>query len=398
MNSKTIYKTAATFLFFLILCINAAAQVAIGKIEAPDPSAILELYSPDKGLLMPRVRLTSLTAHLDGNQDSEQPAGLVIYNTGPDFMPGLYIWNGEEWRVFEASTAVNAEIEALLPGSVILEPSRLVMGEEFHGIMRVPYQGGNGGIYVGGATFLSTNNTGLTAKLKSGKLEFGTGYLSFEVDGIPAYTSPVGATFDITAINKSAQVTVGDQESANIITVATIGSMVAVTDQAQGFHRTLKTPDGRFSVRCFVPEGTNYHDANLQIATNIPGGTSIVWNSIFGWQGGILAASNDNLTLPVAGRWYGNGTDPNSDNSGTTLWVGDNKLAAWGNAKIYYNAPEQRRYMWMINDVNIADNSKVDKTIYVMDFTMAGPNANASSSNASKTKVYIQIQQIEANN
>ncbi|MDR1782771.1 MAG: hypothetical protein LBR13_00720 [Dysgonamonadaceae bacterium] len=392
------------FLFFL--CQTSYAQVAIGKLSSPDPSAILELHSTNKGLLMPRVHLTSLDQHLNGNPDTSQPAGLVVYNTGPTFTAGLYIWNGEEWRVFEGATAVNAEIEELMPGSAVLEPSRFTIGETYHGIMRVPYQGGNGGIYLGGMTLTSTNNFGLTAKLKSGRLEYGTGYISFEVDGVPTASSPQGAVFTITNfLGKSGVVTVGDQESASIITVATVGPLYATQDNgAIGFHRTIKTPDGRFSVRLFVPDrdtyddyNSNYNYADIQIKTHIPGGTSICYSSIVSWSLGAKGTSANIFDLPTPNDWYGTSSQSGDSEGSASVKVSSSttgRTAAWGDRDVFYsNLPELRRYTWTTNDNN-------DKTMYVLDFTMKAPTPDigARASNINQTMIYLQIQQIDANN
>ncbi|MDR1763140.1 MAG: hypothetical protein LBR64_04200 [Dysgonamonadaceae bacterium] len=386
------------FIFFSISQ-SDFAQVMIGRNSSPDPAAILELSSTDRGLLLPRIHLTDLHADLDGNANTPQPAGLVIYNTGPTYTSGLYIWNGEEWRVFEEATAVNAEIESLMPGSAILEPSRFVMGEEFHGIMRLPYQGGNGGIYLGGQTFQSSNNTGLTAKLKSGKLEYGTGYLSFEVDGTPSATSPVSATFNISALGKTAEVTVGDQESASIITTSTVGPVHTTNDNgATGFHRTLKTPDGRFSVRLFVPDFNTYSDgdcyyenADVQIRTHIQGGTTISYSCMIGYTGGATGSSACTFNIPTANDWYG--TSGASGNSVSSVKVSSsNKNAAWGDRNVFYlYMPELRRYTWTTTDND-------DKTMYVLDFTMKAPTGTARADNINQTMIYLQIQQIEANN
>ncbi len=79
------------------LCISSIhAQVKIGEAGSPDVNAVLELASTNKGLLLPRLNLTStasfapMTAH---------KAGIIIYNsaTAADVTPGYYINDGAKW-------------------------------------------------------------------------------------------------------------------------------------------------------------------------------------------------------------------------------------------------------------------------------------------------------------
>lgn len=77
------------------------AQVAINNDgSSPDPSAMLDIQSTDKGLLIPRVELVSA----DSPSPITNPAvGLVVCNviySGMDralVTPGFYYWNGQRW-------------------------------------------------------------------------------------------------------------------------------------------------------------------------------------------------------------------------------------------------------------------------------------------------------------
>jgi hypothetical protein len=95
-------KKLALFLCsFLYFVFGLYSQVAVNfdGTEA-DPSAMLDVKSPDRGLLPPRVALTAL--------NSAQPvvspaAGLLVYNTAVAGNPpnnvvaGYYFWNGTKW-------------------------------------------------------------------------------------------------------------------------------------------------------------------------------------------------------------------------------------------------------------------------------------------------------------
>ena len=84
--------------FSLLLFSNCYfGQVGIGT-TTPDPSSILELFSPNKGLLITRVALQSLTdntAIANGNVES-----LLIYNTtvNTNLRKGYYYWSGAKWE------------------------------------------------------------------------------------------------------------------------------------------------------------------------------------------------------------------------------------------------------------------------------------------------------------
>ncbi|NQX82114.1 MAG: hypothetical protein HRT66_09010, partial [Flavobacteriaceae bacterium] len=73
------------------------AQVSIGKLE-PNKSAQLEVVSSNKGLLIPKITLTSLTdvaTITNGNID-----GLTVFNTSStaDLKPGYYYWHTDRWN------------------------------------------------------------------------------------------------------------------------------------------------------------------------------------------------------------------------------------------------------------------------------------------------------------
>jgi len=88
-------------LLFLTAGLSAWSQVAINTDgNAPDNSAMLDVKSIDKGLLIPRV---ALTGALDVATIASPATSLLIYNTAtagtsPDNVtPGYYYWNGNAW-------------------------------------------------------------------------------------------------------------------------------------------------------------------------------------------------------------------------------------------------------------------------------------------------------------
>ncbi len=85
---------------FLVAFFSVAqtyAQVGIGTPQ-PNPSAQLEIVSSDRGILIPRVALTSTTDNTtiaNGNVNS-----LLIFNTATagDVTPGYYYWYDSQWQ------------------------------------------------------------------------------------------------------------------------------------------------------------------------------------------------------------------------------------------------------------------------------------------------------------
>jgi hypothetical protein len=65
---------------------------------APDASAVLELRSSNKGLLLPQVKL-------DTNTDIPNPAaapkdGLLVCNATGSLDKGVYYWSNNQWVLY----------------------------------------------------------------------------------------------------------------------------------------------------------------------------------------------------------------------------------------------------------------------------------------------------------
>jgi len=94
-------KKLSLFELFLLLSISMFAQVSITTDNsAPDASAMLDIKSANKGLLIPQVELTAINAP---NPVTDPAVGLLIYNTATsgaspnNVIPGFYYWNGTKW-------------------------------------------------------------------------------------------------------------------------------------------------------------------------------------------------------------------------------------------------------------------------------------------------------------
>jgi hypothetical protein len=82
----------------LIFTVNA--QVTIGDLSEADKHAVLELKTngDNKGLLLPGVPLVDLASY-QPFASNDVPQGMLVYNTGTQFLKGLYYWNGTQWEI-----------------------------------------------------------------------------------------------------------------------------------------------------------------------------------------------------------------------------------------------------------------------------------------------------------
>lgn len=184
-------------------------QVTIGSSDNVDSTAILNVVSSNKGVLLPRIELNSAT---DKVTIPNPTTGLLVYNTGtnPAFtVEGYLYWNGEEWRQFVSGTSKNPEISGLDCINARINPVSYKAGEHYEGVLIVPYFGGNGGYYGADITIESTGVTGLTATLQPGNLAYGNGELIFNLSGTPSQSSPELATFELDFASNVCSASVG---------------------------------------------------------------------------------------------------------------------------------------------------------------------------------------------
>lgn len=92
LNVRSLLR-AIILLVLLHSPVTAQNNVGIGT-TAPDPSALLDLTSSDKGFLVPRLSTTEM------NSVASPATGLLIYNTTQS---GFYYYNGSTWLPFLAA-------------------------------------------------------------------------------------------------------------------------------------------------------------------------------------------------------------------------------------------------------------------------------------------------------
>lgn len=110
-------KTKITIFTCLIIFSLSSAQVGINT-ENPDPSSVLDITSDNKGVLLPRITLTTLTQQLSSSANA---TSLLIYNTGSQNIPkGFYSWSGAAWIPLNAAPAASAASKYFYMPSIIL--------------------------------------------------------------------------------------------------------------------------------------------------------------------------------------------------------------------------------------------------------------------------------------
>ncbi|WP_343665218.1 hypothetical protein [Chryseobacterium mucoviscidosis] len=280
---------------FLLASFFTFAQVGINT-TSPDASAVLDVSSTNKGILGPRISLTSANMQLGSAPNA---AGLLIYNTGPTITPGYYFWNGSEWRVFNSSSSGSGSSQAL----------------------------------------------------------------------------------------------------ANVESIAVMGPLTSTSDNGRaGYALSITTPDGRFSVRTFIPTNTNFSQVNLQIRNNTTGVVEIISNGHYLWSGAGGYMQNQ-LRLPV-GAWAGDNATSSASLIDATTGARVQSSTTnpyWGDPETYAGGmPEQRLYSWTTTDGS-------DKTFYKMYYMMgsstpgnAGNATNCPSGTCNTTKAFFTIDQIKA--
>jgi hypothetical protein len=110
LNLKFLIMTLKKILHLSIflICSHAFSQLGVGT-SSPNPSAQLEVVSNNKGILIPRLALTTITdttTITEGNVES-----MLVYNTSnvSGLMPGYYYWANGVWN----RLAINTEISSL---------------------------------------------------------------------------------------------------------------------------------------------------------------------------------------------------------------------------------------------------------------------------------------------
>lgn len=110
MQKQTKLQILFTVLFFLNFNFSSA-QVGIGT-SSPNPSAMLEIHSANKGVLFPSVALDSQTDNITIPSPSD---GLIVWNNGQAGLveTGFFYWNNAKWNMLSVE---GNQINPVIPG------------------------------------------------------------------------------------------------------------------------------------------------------------------------------------------------------------------------------------------------------------------------------------------
>ncbi|MFY7843531.1 hypothetical protein [Chryseobacterium gambrini] len=110
MQKQTKLQILFTALFFLNFNFSSA-QVGIGT-SSPNPSAMLEIHSANKGVLFPSVALDSQTDNITIPSPSD---GLIVWNNGQAGLveTGFFYWNNAKWNMLSVE---GNQINPVIPG------------------------------------------------------------------------------------------------------------------------------------------------------------------------------------------------------------------------------------------------------------------------------------------
>lgn len=173
------------------------AQNLIGG-ETGDPTAILELQSTNKGLLIPRMTIA------DRSAITNPAPGLMVFNTTLNCLEiNLGSSSFPNWMCLLGG----GRVSSLACGSAV-NTGTLRGGTAASGTSAtVPYTGGNGGLHRG-QSVSSTGVTGLTATLMPGAFAAGSGSLTYTITGTPSNEGTASFALNIGGQSCALQLTV----------------------------------------------------------------------------------------------------------------------------------------------------------------------------------------------
>lgn len=182
-------KTPVLIIALLFAVMNVSSQVGINTNNAnPAPSAMLDVTSTNKGMLVPRMTTAQREAI------ANPAAGLLVYDTSEK---ALYMFDGYQWLGFTAQTTLNRPSTNFVYGpdaqDTLLIGHSVSMWDQFAAIgapykrMGAAYTGGvyiyknTGGVWQYFATLTPTGNNegsgyGLSVNIKGNYLIVGAPY------------------------------------------------------------------------------------------------------------------------------------------------------------------------------------------------------------------------------
>lgn len=178
----------------LALMISAVTFSQVGiNTDTPHSSADLELASTNKTLYLNRVA--------DPAADVANPQeGMVLYDIT---MKCLRAYQGDpaEWSGCldggDGNGGLTGTVSGLNCAAATFNPAQAAAGQAYNGTLRIPYTGGNGGVYPAQTATVGD----FTISLPLGVFATGDGVLEYTITGTPAAAGT--ATFNVSAGGQS---------------------------------------------------------------------------------------------------------------------------------------------------------------------------------------------------
>ncbi len=166
--TKIMSLKSSLHIVLMLVCVQSFAQLGIGT-AMPNPSAQLDVVTADKGVLIPRVSLTSITDATtisSGNVES-----LLVYNTNTtvSLLPGYYYWANSRWNKIVTESEITA-----LPKNVTSTNGSItgVANNAALAAMNLEVKVDNSSIEVNGVNGLQLKDAGITsAKIKENAVD-----------------------------------------------------------------------------------------------------------------------------------------------------------------------------------------------------------------------------------
>jgi hypothetical protein len=261
-------------LMVTLIVVSAHAQVGIGT-ETPNASAILDITSTNRGLLLPRMTTAQR------NAIASPVAGLMIYNTTSNC---LNIFNGVVWNEM-CGTATQGLI-ATIDCAGATHNGTLTSGSAASSVSSViSYTGGNGMPYTA-QSVASTGVTGLTASLTAGTMASGSGSLTFTITGTPSGSGT--ASFAISVGGQSCTLT------RTVFAVGTIASINCAGATSNGTLTSGTAANGVTSVISYTGGNGGIHSGQTVTSTGVTGLTATL-------VAGNFASGAGSLTYTITG-------------------------------------------------------------------------------------------------
>lgn len=269
-------------LFFLLLCLAtiAQAQVGIGT-ETPNASAILDVSSTTRGLLLPRMTTIQRDAI------ASPSAGLVIFNTTSNC---LNMFTGVIWNEL-CGTATQGLIATL--SCTPTDNGTLTANTAASSVSSVfSYTGGNN-LTHNGQTVTSTGVTGLTATLTSGTMSSAGGTLTYNITGTPSGSGT--ASFAINIGGRTCTL------NRTVLAVGTIATIACGSATNNGTLNSGTAASGVSSVISYTSGNGGTHSGQSVTSTGVTGLTATL-------SSGTFANGSGTLTYNITGTPSAAGT------------------------------------------------------------------------------------------